>query len=194
MEIESPRGLEKTIESLEDEILEKKKKLAELRRSLPRQEVQDYVLMGSDGSQARLSEMFGPHNEMVLIHNMGKGCVYCTLWADGFNGVVHHLENRAAFVVVSPDEPEVQRKFAESRGWIFKMYSGRGNSFIKDMGFATADNKYKPGVSTFMKDEKGGIYRVASAIFGPGDDYCGVWHLFDLLPGGREEWKPKFNY
>jgi len=60
MEIESPRGLEKTIESLEDEILEKKKKLAELRRSLPRQEVQDYVLMGSDGSQARLSEMFGP--------------------------------------------------------------------------------------------------------------------------------------
>ena len=40
---------------------------------------------------------------------MGRGCSYCTLWADGFNGLRHHFEDRAAFVVVSPDTPEQQK-------------------------------------------------------------------------------------
>ena len=187
-------GIESAIEKLENEIEEKKKELTRLRHSLPMEEVQDYTLLGPGGAQVRLSELFGNHEEMVLIHNMGKGCAYCTLWADGFNGVLGHLENRAAFAVVSPDDPEAQRKFAESRGWRFRILSGRESTFTKDMGFATSDNKYMPGVSTFLKDKDGRLFKVASAGFGPGDDYCAIWHLFDLLHGGSETWAPKFKY
>jgi hypothetical protein len=43
------------------------------------------------------------------------------LWAGGFNGTFAHLSNRAAFVVASPDPPEKQRKFAESRHWTLAM-------------------------------------------------------------------------
>ncbi|MBI3075561.1 MAG: hypothetical protein HYY85_01025 [Deltaproteobacteria bacterium] len=50
-----------------------------------------------------------------------------------------------------------------------------------------------PGVSTFHKVKNGTIVRVANARFGPGDEFCSVWHLFDLLPGARGEWQPRFT-
>src|SRR6516164_9513796 len=60
---------------------------------------------------------------------MGASCPYCTLWADGFNGLLPHIENRAAFVVASPDDPQAQEKFKASRGWRFPMVSHRDSTF-----------------------------------------------------------------
>lgn len=182
------------ISLLERESQALKKKLADLRGQLPPEPVSDYTLAGPGESQIRLSELFGQHKELIVIHNMGKGCPYCTLWADGFNGVLHHLENRAAFAVVSPDDPEVQKEFAAGRGWKFRMYSGKGSSFIEDMGFRREDSGYAPGVSTFYRDEQGQIFRKARDSFGPGDNYCGVWYLFELLADGIDGWTPKFSY
>jgi predicted dithiol-disulfide oxidoreductase (DUF899 family) len=182
------------ITSLEESIVESRKKLADLRHRLPRENVNDYTFLGPDGGATKLSQLFGPRDELLLIHNMGKGCSYCTLWADGFNGFLRHLENRAAFVVISPDDPETQRVFAASRGWNFKMLSSKGTTFFKDMGFEKATGKPMPGVSTFQRDSEGLIYRVSKADFGPGDDYCAVWHLFELLPRGVNDWGPKFSY
>jgi predicted dithiol-disulfide oxidoreductase (DUF899 family) len=191
---ESNPGIAEQISALEKESLDLKKKLAKLRGELPAEPVSDYTLAGPGGSQIKLSDLFGRHKELIVIHNMGKGCPYCTLWADGFNGVLNHLENRAAFAVVSPDDPEVQKEFASGRGWKFRMYSGKGSSFIDDMGFRREDGGYAPGVSTFYKDEQGQIFRKSSDSFGPGDNYCSVWYLFDLLPEGVNDWRPKFSY
>jgi predicted dithiol-disulfide oxidoreductase (DUF899 family) len=129
----------------------------------------------------------------MVIHNMGKGCSYCTLWADGFNGFVKPLNDRVPFVLVSPDKPSVQKEFAESRGWTFKMLSASESTFTKDLGFEKEEKKYWPGVSTFVRKE-GKIFRVNYDFFGPGDYYCSVWHLFDLLPKGENAWKPKYVY
>jgi hypothetical protein len=38
------------------------------------------------------------------------------------------------------------------------------------------------------------ILRVSDAAWKPGDDFCTVWHFFDLLPGGAAGWAPKFSY
>jgi predicted dithiol-disulfide oxidoreductase (DUF899 family) len=184
---------ENEINSLEKKILESKQRLAELRRNQPPEEVADYLLTESKGDIAKLSDLFGAHNELILIHNMGKTCPYCTMWADGFNGLREHLENRAGFAVVSPDNPETQREFASGRGWKFKMYSAMGTSFIKDLGFEDEKGDYWPGVSTFAKKD-GKIYRIAKDFFGPHDNYCSAWHFFDLLPEGVSGWQPKFNY
>ncbi|MDQ0257735.1 putative enzyme related to lactoylglutathione lyase [Evansella vedderi] len=46
------------------------------------------------------------------------------------------------------------------------------------------ENQHYPGVSTFRRDEQNNIYLCTQAYFGPGDDYCVPWHLFDLLPSG----------
>jgi predicted dithiol-disulfide oxidoreductase (DUF899 family) len=112
------------IAQLEQELLEKSKRLAELKRSLPREPVKEYVLAGWEGPTT-LSALFGAKRDLVVVHNMGKGCRYCTLWADGFQGVWRHLADRAGFVVCSPDSVETQKAFAASRGWGFPMVSGR---------------------------------------------------------------------
>lgn len=180
------------IQALERELLEKSQRLAELKRAAPRERVRDYRLAGWDG-ETTLSSLFGGKRDLIVIHNMGKGCRYCTLWADGFNGVWRHLANRAGFVVCSPDTVETQKEFARSRQWGFPMVSGAGSTFIEEMGFR-GDKSWLPGVSTFRLADDGTIERVARAEFGPYDLYCGVWHLIALLAEGEQGWEPKYSY
>ena len=172
-------------------------RLKEVRRQVPSEPVQDYQLHGPDGAIS-LSDLFGDKSDLILIHNMGTGCPYCTMWADGFNGVIHHLEDRSAFVVVSPDSVETQQEFRRDRGWRFRMYSAEGSTLFKDMGFESEDEHYgsnaMPGVSVFHKADDGSVVRVASDFLGPGDAYCSVWNLFDLLRDGVGDWEAKFDY
>jgi predicted dithiol-disulfide oxidoreductase (DUF899 family) len=150
------------------------------------QEVQDYEFTGSEGP-IRLYELFGPHEDLILVHNMGVSCSSCTLWADGYNGIHQHVVTRAGFVVSSPDRPPVQRRFAESRGWHFPMVSHAGSSFAADMGYVSEKGGWMPGVSVFRR-EGSSIARVSNTGFMPGDDFCALWHFFDLLPGGVGQW------
>jgi predicted dithiol-disulfide oxidoreductase (DUF899 family) len=191
--LESPEDTAKTIGRLEAEAEAALQRLAEFRMRLPEQQIQDYMLIGPDEDPVSLSALFGGRDELILIHNMGRWCSYCTLWADGFNGVLPHLEDRAAFVVVSPDSPEEQTEFARSRGWRFRMVSSKGSRFTEEMGFLI-DGSHWPGYSTFRRADDGAVYRTAKAFFGPGDPYCGVWHLFALLPRGVNDWEPRLSY
>ena len=176
---------------------EAKRKMVEVSRRIGPERVEDYELQGREGS-VRLSEMFGDKQDLILIHNMGSECPYCTMWADGFNGVLRHLQDRAGFVVVSPNNVDVQQAARAKRGWTFEMYSAEGTSFINDMGFESDGVSYNsnamPGVSTFRKNADGTIDRIAKDFFGPGDLYCGVWHLFDLLADGVGDWEAKPEY
>ena len=166
-------------------------KMRALQKEAAPEEVENYRFATADGP-VRLSDLFGDKEHLFDIHNMGKGCPACTMWADGFNGVLPHLESRAAFVVSSPDDPDAQRAFAASRGWHFRMVSHQGMSFAADMGYR-GDKGWLPGVSVFRR-EGDKIYRVSDTEFAPGDDFCTVYHLFDLLPEGRDGWRPKYSY
>jgi predicted dithiol-disulfide oxidoreductase (DUF899 family) len=194
MPTKSETNLQKQLEKASRELRKTRQKINSLRRKLPPMEVEDYTLKKPDGKPVTLSALFGKKDELLLIHNMGKECPYCTLWSDGFNGVYKHFENRAAFVVASPNTPAAVKKSAASRGWKFKMVSHRGTTFGRDMGFESDKGSPWPGVSTFRKDKDGRIFRVASDFFGPGDDYCALWHLFELLPNGINDWQPKYKY
>ncbi len=189
--------LERQVAVAREELETARRKLVALRRRLPPEPVKDYELKSADGP-VKLSQMFGDKDDLILIHNMGAGCANCTMWADEFNGVIDHLRSRAAFVVVSPDSPADQQKFAQKRGWRFTMYSTQGTQFNEDMGFHSEDETfqsgYQPGVSAYRKNSDGSIVRVSKDEFGPGDLYCSVWHLFDLLPDGWRSWDPQFDY
>lgn len=159
--------------------------------------VQDYELAGWDGP-VRLSQLFGDKQDLFVIHNMGTGCSYCTMWADGFNGVYDHLADRAAFVVSSPDPTRTQKQFAKSRGWRFPMVSHEGGAFARDMGYGRPKANgegmsWAPGVSVFQK-RGDTIVRVSDTELGPHDDFCSVWHFLDMLPKGADGWSPKFRY
>ena len=159
---ETTTELYREIAAAQDELEKAQQKLVKLRRRLPAEPVRDYELKSADGP-VKISEMFGDKDDLILIHNMGACCANCTMWADEFNGVAHHLQNRAAFVVVSPDSPAAQQDFAKKRGWRFTMYSAEGTTFTKDMGFQTEGGEfmsgYQPGVSVLHK--KRGRYHCA---------------------------------
>jgi predicted dithiol-disulfide oxidoreductase (DUF899 family) len=103
------------------------------------------------------------------------------MWADGFNGLLPHIEERAAFVLSSPDSVEQQQKGAARRGWKIRMVSTQGSTFARDMGFEQ-DGSPTPGVSTFVRAPDGSIRRHAATSLGPGDKFCSVWSFVDLLP------------
>ena len=182
------------IESLQKKIMESKKQLVDLRRKRPLEPIKDYVFKTHDGSDISLSQMFGDKCDLILVHNMGKGCRYCTLWADGFTGFTKHLESRAGFVVISKDAHDVQRDFYMSRRWNFQMYSSNQSTFNRDMGYENEKGGQLPGMSAFYKDESGQIFRTGSTLFGPGDDFCAVWPMLDLLKDGPSGWEPKYHY
>jgi predicted dithiol-disulfide oxidoreductase (DUF899 family) len=156
------------------------------------EEVADYQFATLQGT-ARLSDLFGKKRDLILVHNMGTTCPNCTLWGDGLNGIYHHLADRAAVVVSSPDPPDVQQRFAKSRGWKFPMVSDRGTSFAEDMGYRSKSGEWLPGISVFRRDGKR-ILRVSDAGFEPGDDFCTLWHILDLLPEGVGDWTAKLSY
>ncbi len=168
-----------------------REKMRETLAAVEPQEVQDYEFTNTDGT-LRLSELFGQHDDLILVHNMGVACSYCTLWADGYNGIHPHVVSRAGFAVSSPDRPPVQKKFADSRGWRFPMVSHAGSRFAADMGYVSAKGGWMPGVSVFRR-EGPKILRVSDTGFSPGDDFCTLWHFFDLLPGGVGEWSAAPN-
>lgn len=182
------------IKDIEAKLLKEKAELSALRKKTPLEEISDYTFKAHDGAEVKLSDLFGRHKDLILIHNMGRGCPYCTMWADGFAGITKHLENRAAFVVVSKDRVDMQREFYISRGWNFRMFSSHDSTFNRDVGFETEKGGQLPGVSAFRKDESGKIFRTGYTSFGPGDEFCAVWPLLDLLKEGSAGWEPKFQY
>jgi predicted dithiol-disulfide oxidoreductase (DUF899 family) len=173
------------------QIAELRKRMRELQSSVEPQAVKDYEFATPDGT-VRLAQLFGQREYLFIIHNMGAGCPACTMWADGFNGVLPHLENRAAFVVSTPDEPAKQQRFKASRNWDFRMVSHQGSQFAADMCYRN-ENGWLPGVSVFKRNGTE-ILRVSDTRFGPYDDFCSAWHLFDLIPEGANGWQPKFGY
>ena len=188
----------KTIAKINDGRRRIHKILGEMREwqaTIEPEQVEDYEF-GTPAGPVHLSELFGNQDDLFVVHNMGASCRYCTLWADGFNGLIQHLENRAGFVVSSPDAPDAQLKFANSRGWRFRMVSHEGSRFAKDMGYFATEGDHagwQPGISAFRKDGDH-IVRVSDTPLGPGDVFCAAWHIFNLLPAGVAGWEPQYRY
>jgi len=182
---------EETIESLEREIGERIARLNALRKENPHKEVPNYTF-GTTAGDVGMLDLFAGQERLLLIHNMGQGCRYCTLWADGFNGLLAHLESAMSVVLVSKDPPDVQRRFAASRGWKFRMGSHGGGDYMTEQVAADGfDNM--PGAALYER-EGDTIFRKNSCCFGPGDIYCSMWSLLGLAGLGEEEWTPQYSY
>lgn len=168
-------------------------KMRDLQGAVEPEAVADYEFITLDGP-VRLSQLFDDKDTLIAIHNMGKECPACTMWADGYNGLIPHLKSRAAFVVTTPDDPKTQAEFAISRGWRFRMVSHQGTDFGVDMGYRNEETLgWQPGISVFQRKD-GRIVRVSDQRLGPGDDFCSVYHFLDMIPEGWGDFRPRFTY
>ena len=181
---------EKIVE-LEQRIGELIAELNALRKTNPGTPVPNYTFDTLTG-QITLLELFGGKDKLLAIHNMGQGCRYCTLWADGFNGLLPHLESVLSVVLLSKDAPDVQRRFANARGWRFRLASHGGGAYISDQSVCDGDDNF-PGAVVYERDGDT-ILRKNACVFGPGDLYCAMWSLLGLAGIDDEDWTPQFSY
>ena len=123
---------------------------------------------------------------------MGQGCRYCTLWGDGINPFLPHLESTLSVALLSKDDPETQRRFANSRNWRFRMASHGGGDYIKEQSVVEGESNM-PGVVSYGLQE-GKIYRRSASAFGPGDLYCSLWHLLSVAGVEPDDWTPQYGY
>jgi predicted dithiol-disulfide oxidoreductase (DUF899 family) len=179
------------IAKVEGQIFELTKRLAELRTASPGIEVKNYSFDTLNG-QTTLLGLFGEMDKLLVIHNMGQGCRYCTLWGDGLNGFVPHLESTMALVLVSKDEPEVQRRFANSRAWRFHLASHGGGEYIQEQTVMQGAGNMPGAVVYERRGDQ--IFRMNACIFGPGDLYCSIWPLLGLAGMSDGDWTPQFQY
>jgi predicted dithiol-disulfide oxidoreductase (DUF899 family) len=64
MQLTEPKtDLEKEIRAIENDITEKKKSLADLRKKIKPRPIEDFVFEENNGAAIKLSELFGDSNE-----------------------------------------------------------------------------------------------------------------------------------
>ena len=211
---ESPEYKKLRAELLEAELAlrDQIERVAALRRSLPADTVVEDQRFEEirEGVRApvRLSELFErPEQTLVLMHFMygkkqEKPCPMCTLWADGYDGIVPHLRQRVSFAVLVAGDPGAFAEYGRSRGWRHLRIVGAAGSDLKQrLGFELADGAQWPGASVFQRRGDGALLHTYSvnADFGPGqlrgmDLLTPFWSFLDLTPEGRGEFMPKRSY
>ena len=200
----------KTLLAKEKELTRARDALARMRRELPWTRIDKSYVFESNTGPRSLADLFGPHGQLIIYHFMfhpdwSVGCKSCSFWADTFNPMIVHLNQRdVAMAAVSRAPLAKLNAFKRRMGWSFEWVSSLHNSFNYDFAvsftpnqigaggnynFGTSDFKGEeaPGVSVFVKDGAGRLYHSYST-FGRGlDALNNAYSLLDLTPKGRDE-------
>jgi len=186
-------------------------KLSRERRALPWEAItKEYVFDGPNGRET-LAQLFDGRSQLVVYHFMfspdwDAGCPHCSRWADNFNGIIAHLNQRdVSMVAVSRAPYEKLAAYRQRMGWTFKWVSSFGNDFNFDFNVSFTPEEVKrkkafynfktqdpgvderEGVSVFAKDAKGKVYRTYST-FARGIETLNLdYKYMDIVPKGRDE-------
>lgn len=178
--MENNNDIRERIQVLEAEIETRSDELSQLRQRLEPIKIRDYEFETIQGLSQRLSDLIHEEDGLVMVHNMGRTCPYCTTWADGFSDSYHRISSKVPFLVTSKESPEQQEKNRQERNWAFPMVSSQNNRFLEDLGFRK-DGMVYPGLTYLTKNEAGEIFSHGLHVFGPGDEFGMLWHILDLV-------------
>ncbi|KAH8553050.1 hypothetical protein BGW37DRAFT_280972 [Umbelopsis sp. PMI_123] len=196
----------------EAELRRLNEQVAAQRRALPPGGVisEDYVFeSAADGSKVRLSELFAPGKNSLVIYNMmfprwsedaragapeGKTaelplveqpCPSCTSVVDGLEGSAFHLASRTNLVVIAKTSPDRLGTYAKERGWRnLQLFSSRNNTFNRDYHAETPDGVQLAVLHVFSRDKEGIRHHWTSEMtFKRGDTSAldPVWSIFGVL-------------
>ena len=186
-------------------------KLSKERRALPWESItKEYVFDGPKGRET-LAQLFDGRSQLVVYHFMfgpdwDAGCPHCSRWADNFNGMIVHLNQRdVTMVAVSRAPYEKLAAYRQRMGWSFKWVSSFGSDFNFDFHVSFTPEEMKKGkafynfklqnpdaperdgVSVFHQDPKGKVYRTYST-FARGIEALNLdYKYLDIVPKGRDE-------
>ena len=203
----------KALLAREKEFTQLRDQLSHARRDLPWVRVdkdKDYVFDGAGGKQT-LAELFAGRQQLIVYHLMfdpswEEACSRCSFWADNFNGVLVHLNQRDVSLVAISRAPFAKlAAFQKRMGWSFNWVSSFANDFNHDYHVSFAPEQLaqgeviynyrlvktsmseRPGISVFYKDAGGTVFHTYSC-YARGLDMLNVaYHYLDLTPKGRDE-------
>ncbi|MEM7543201.1 MAG: DUF899 family protein [Pseudomonadota bacterium] len=195
----------------EKALLKQSDAVAGARREMPWLALdRDYEFESASGT-VLLSELFGEHLQLIVQHVMfhpdwDQGCPICSFWADGFNPMIAHLNQRGvAFAAVSRAPLEKLQAYQQKMGWTFTWVSAANNSFNYDFHVSATDAEkaagemeynYRPvpiyseelhGTSVFTKDDDGDLFHTYSTYARGVEPFNAAYGLLDLVPNGRNE-------
>jgi predicted dithiol-disulfide oxidoreductase (DUF899 family) len=122
----------------EKELTRQSDALAERRQQLPWVRIDKDYRFDTDAGGASLRGLFKGRSQLLIYHFMfgpdyTAGCPSCSSIADGFNGVVVHLENHdVAFSAVSRAPLAKLQEFKSRMGWTFDWASSFESDFNSD--------------------------------------------------------------
>ncbi len=195
----------------EKEFTRLRDELSRQRRDLPWEVVdKKYVFEGPNGKQS-LPELFDGRSQLIVYHfmfdpNWDAGCPHCSFWADNFNGIIVHLNQRDVTMIAVSRAPYTKLLAYEKRmGWNFKWVSSSETDFnfdyhvsftpeeavqkkaLYNFGTQAPHGTEQQGVSAFFKDSKGSVFHTYST-HGRGIDLLNTaYNYLDLAPKGRDE-------
>jgi predicted dithiol-disulfide oxidoreductase (DUF899 family) len=190
----------------EGNLREQVERVAEMRRALPPgPNVPDYEFFDGD-KRVKLSELFSDEKPyLVMYHVMywpddREFCPMCSMWVDGWDGIAHHVAQRANIVAASLAPVEELRAWAKKRGWRrIRLLADASPAFARDTGAEDSDGDPSSTVLVFEKTPRGirHVY-TGHAEFRDGyrgvDQLCATWHILDLLPSGRGDFLARNDY
>jgi predicted dithiol-disulfide oxidoreductase (DUF899 family) len=195
----------------EKEFTRLRDELSQDRRTLPWARVDKTYVFDGPGGERTLANIFAGRSQLVVYHFMfapdwKAGCKSCSFWADGFNGIVPHLNQRdVTFVAISRAPLAELMAFKKRMGWSFDWLSSLRTDFNSDYGvsfseeeIATGEVDYNyarhkaygsemPGISVFFRDADGTVFHTYSCYARGLDMLNTAYHYLDLAPKGRDE-------
>jgi len=145
----------------EDDLARLDEAIAKERQELPWLPIErEYVFDTEDGKKT-LVELFDGRSQLLVYHLMfgptyEAACPGCTALADGFDGVVPHLNARDITLIALSRAPiEKLTAYKQRMGWKFPYVSSYGTDFSIDVDFAATDEMMKSGELAKLVAEPG---------------------------------------
>jgi predicted dithiol-disulfide oxidoreductase (DUF899 family) len=136
----------------EKELTRRGDELARRRQELPWVRIDKDYRFDTDEGSASLADLFRGRSQLLVYHFMfgpdyKAGCPSCSAIADGFNGIVVHLENHdVAFTAVSRAPIEKLRAYKRRMGWTFPWASSHGSDFNYDFNTSVTEDQQRGGL------------------------------------------------
>ncbi|HKR77600.1 MAG TPA: DUF899 domain-containing protein [Rhodanobacter sp.] len=125
--------------------------LARQRQALPWVRVDKDYRFDTDAGDATLADLFRGRSQLLVYHFMfgpdyTAGCPSCSSIADGFNGIVPHLENHGvAFAAVSRAPLAKLQAYKRRMGWTFPWASANDGDFNYDFNVSITEAQQQAG-------------------------------------------------
>jgi predicted dithiol-disulfide oxidoreductase (DUF899 family) len=135
----------------EKEFTRRGDELALQRQELPWVRVDKTYRFDTDEGSASLVDLFKGRSQLLVYHFMfgpdyKAGCPSCSSIADGFNGIVVHLENHdVAFSAVSRAPLAKLKAYKRRMGWTFPWVSSSAGDFNFDFNVSFTEEEQREG-------------------------------------------------